>query len=93
MTSAATIAHDPPQAARQGKEQTGGRVDFGKRFGAQRGRDGRLLFNGSTSDMMADAAALEKAGAQHVILYPQRPTIEETLEVIQHFGEEVVHKQ
>jgi hypothetical protein len=42
--------------------------------------------------MLTDAAALEKAGAQTVILYLQRPTIEETLEVIQRFGEEVVGK-
>ena len=42
--------------------------------------------------MLADAAALEKVGARHVILYLQRPTIEETLEVIQRFGEEVVRK-
>ena len=42
--------------------------------------------------MLEDAAALEKAGARHVTLYPQRPTIEETLEVIQRFGEEVVRE-
>jgi len=59
---------------------------------AQQGPDGRQLFTGSSSDMLADAAALEKAGARHTILYPQRPTIEETLEVIQRFGEEVVRK-
>jgi hypothetical protein len=50
------------------------------------------LFSGGSSDMLADAAALEKAGARHVILYLQRPTIEETLEVIHRFGEEVVRK-
>ena len=59
---------------------------------AQQGPDGRQLFTGSSSDMLADAAALEKAGARHAILYLQRPTIEETLEVIQRFGEEVVRK-
>jgi hypothetical protein len=42
--------------------------------------------------MLADAAALQQAGARHVILYAQRPTIGETLEVIQRFGEEVVRK-
>ncbi len=52
----------------------------------------RRLFSGTSSDMLADAAALERAGARHVILYLQRPTIEETLEVIQRFGEEVVRK-
>ena len=59
---------------------------------AQQGPDGRQLFSGDSSDMLADAAALEKAGARHVILYLQRPTIEETLEVLQRFGEEVVRK-
>ena len=61
-------------------------------WSAQQGPDGRQLFSGSSSDMLADAAALETAGARHVILYLQRPTIEETLEVIQRFGEEVVRK-
>ena len=61
-------------------------------WSAQQGPDGRQLFSGASSDMLADAAALEKAGARHVILYLQRPTIEETLEVIQRFGEEVVRK-
>ena len=61
-------------------------------WSAQQGPDGRQLFSGNSSDMLADAAALEKAGARHAILYPQRPTIEETLEVIQRFGEEVVSK-
>ena len=42
--------------------------------------------------MLADAASLEKVGARHAILYLQHPTIEETLEVIQRFGEEVVSK-
>ena len=32
------------------------------------------------------------AGARHVILYLQRPTIEETLEVMQRFAEEVIAK-
>ncbi len=59
---------------------------------AQQGPDGRQLFSGKSSDMLADAAALETAGARHAILYLQRPTIEETLDVIQRFGEEVVRK-
>jgi probable F420-dependent oxidoreductase len=59
---------------------------------ARQGPDGRQLFSGSSSDMLADAAALQQAGARHVILYAQRPTIGETLEVIQRFGEEVVRK-
>ena len=59
---------------------------------AQHGPDGRQLFSGDSSDMLADAAALQQAGARHVILYLQRPTIEETLDVLQRFGEEVVRK-
>jgi len=59
---------------------------------ARQGPDGRRLFSGSASDMLQDVAALEQAGARHVILYLQRPTIEQTLEVIQRFGEEVVCK-
>jgi hypothetical protein len=59
---------------------------------AQQGPDGRRLFSGGSSDMLADAAALQKAGARHAVLYLQRPTIEETLDVIQHFAEEVVRK-
>jgi hypothetical protein len=61
-------------------------------WSARQGPDGRQLFTGSASDMLADAAALETAGARHAILYPQQPTIEETLDVIQRFGEEVVSK-
>jgi hypothetical protein len=61
-------------------------------WSAQQRPEGRQLFSGSSSDMLQDAAALEKAGARHVVLYLQRPTIEETLEVLQRFGEEVVRK-
>jgi probable F420-dependent oxidoreductase len=53
---------------------------------------GRQLFTGDASDMLADAAALEQAGARHVIIYLQRPTIEETLDVMQRFSEQVVRK-
>jgi len=60
---------------------------------AQRETDGtRRLFTGSAADMLEDVAALEKVGARHVLIYPQRPTIEETLDVVQRFAEEVVHK-
>jgi probable F420-dependent oxidoreductase len=61
-------------------------------WSAQQSPDGRQLFSGSASDMLEDVAALEKAGARHAILYLQRPTIEETLDTIQRFGEEVVRK-
>jgi probable F420-dependent oxidoreductase len=59
---------------------------------AQQGPDGRQLFSGGSPDMLADAAALQQAGARHVILYLQQPTIGETLDVLQRFGEEVVRK-
>ena len=61
-------------------------------WSAQQSPDGRQLFSGSASDMLEDVAALKKAGARHAILYLQRPTIEETLDTIQRFGEEVVRK-
>lgn len=62
-------------------------------FTAKHDEDGaRQLFSGSGADMLADAAALELAGAHHTILYLQRPTLEETLDVMQRFAEEVVHR-
>ncbi len=61
-------------------------------WNAERSPEPWQLFSGSSADMLADAAALEAAGGRHVILYVQRPTIEETLDVIQRFGEEVVRK-
>jgi probable F420-dependent oxidoreductase len=58
---------------------------------AQTGPDGeRQLFTGSAADWQEDAAALSEAGARHVILYLQRPTIEETLDLMQRFSETVV---
>jgi probable F420-dependent oxidoreductase len=59
---------------------------------AQQEPDGaRRLFTGSAADMLEDVAALEKAGARHIIVYPQHPTIEATLDVMQRFAEEVIH--
>jgi len=58
----------------------------------QQDEDGWRLFSGRSADMLADAAALASVGVRHVIFYLQRPTIEETLEVLQRFGEEVVRK-
>jgi probable F420-dependent oxidoreductase len=52
----------------------------------------RQLFSGGGADMLEDAAALGKAGARHIILYLQRPTLEETLDVMQRFAEEVICK-
>lgn len=53
---------------------------------------GRQMFSGSAADMLEDAAALQDAGVRHVIIYLQRPTIEETLETTQRFAEEVISK-
>jgi probable F420-dependent oxidoreductase len=62
-------------------------------FHARRDAEGRRqLFSGTGADMLADAAALEQAGARHTILYLQRSTIEETLDVMQRFAEEVIRK-
>jgi probable F420-dependent oxidoreductase len=59
---------------------------------AQTGPDGeRQLFTGSVADWQEDAASLAEAGAQHVILYLQRPTIGETLDVMQRVSEAMVH--
>jgi probable F420-dependent oxidoreductase len=58
---------------------------------AQVGPDGeRQLFTGSVADWQEDAASLAEAGARHVILYLQRPTIAETLDVMQRVSEAVV---
>ena len=50
------------------------------------------MFSGSSDDMLGDTAALKAVGVNHLIVHPQRPTIEQTLEVLQRFGEEVVRK-
>jgi hypothetical protein len=58
---------------------------------AQTGADReRQLFTGSAADWQEDAAALAEAGARHVIFYLQRPTITETLDVMQRVSEAVV---
>jgi len=58
---------------------------------AQTGPDSeRQLFTGSVADWQEDAASLAEAGARHVILYLQRPTIAETLDVMQRVSEAVV---
>jgi probable F420-dependent oxidoreductase len=86
------------RAAEQAKRDPGsldiGYLWFGPPiFHAQRDAEGRRqLFSGSGADMLEDAAALEQAGARHTILYLQRPTIEETLDIMQRFAEEVIRK-
>ncbi len=53
---------------------------------------GRQMFSGSASDMVEDAATLKALGVNHLIVYLQRPTIEQTLDLLQVFGEDVVRK-
>ena len=48
------------------------------------------MFSGSSDAMLEDAAALKSVGVNHLIVYLQRPTIEQTLDVLHRFGEEVV---
>jgi len=52
----------------------------------------RQMFSGSAADMLEDAAALKALGVNHLIVYLQRPAIEQTLDLLQLFGEEVVRK-
>ena len=52
----------------------------------------RQMFSGSAADMLEDAAALKALGVNHLIVYVQRPTIEQTLDLLQLFGEDVVRK-
>jgi probable F420-dependent oxidoreductase len=60
---------------------------------AKAGPDGqRQMFTGSADDMLQDAAAFRAVGVNHLIVYAQQPTIEETLDVQQRFAEDVVRK-
>lgn len=53
-------------------------------------KDGkRRLFTGSSADMAADCAALVAAGVDHVSLIFQSATVEQTLDRMQRFAEEV----
>ncbi len=53
---------------------------------------GRQMFSGSPADMLEDVAALSALGVNHLIVYLQRPTIEQTLDLLQVFGDDVVRK-
>lgn len=50
----------------------------------------RQLFTGSAYAMKEDAASFQAVGVNHLIVYLQRPTIEQTLETQQRFAEDVV---
>jgi probable F420-dependent oxidoreductase len=59
----------------------------------RQGPDGRRrMFTGSSDDMLADAAALASVGVNHLIVTWQQPTIEQILDPLHRFGEEVVRK-
>jgi len=53
---------------------------------------GRQMFSGSGDDMLGDVAALKRLGVRHCLVYLQRPTIEQTLDLQQRFAEDVVRK-
>ena len=53
---------------------------------------GRQMFTGSGDDMLEDVAAMKAIGVDHCILYLQRPTIEQTLDLQQRFAEDVIRK-
>ena len=53
----------------------------------------RQMFTGGRDAMLEDAAAFEKIGVKHMIVYQQQPTIEHTLDVQQRFAEDVVQAQ
>ena len=53
---------------------------------------GRRMFTGPADAMLADAAALKAVGVEHLIVYPQWPAIEQTLETLHRFAEDVVRK-
>jgi probable F420-dependent oxidoreductase len=58
---------------------------------AQRGATvQRQWFTGTAADMAQDAATLRKLGIRHVSLRLQADTLQETLDNIQRFGEEVI---
>ena len=52
----------------------------------------RQMFTGSSDAMLEDVAGLQAAGVNHLIVYPQRPTIEQTLDTLHRFGADVVRK-
>jgi hypothetical protein len=52
----------------------------------------RRLFTGSTDAMLEDAAGFASVGVKHLIVSWQHPTIEQILDPLHRFGEEVVRK-
>ncbi|MBV8868246.1 MAG: LLM class F420-dependent oxidoreductase [Acetobacteraceae bacterium] len=59
-------------------------------WSARKTPDGaRQMFTGSMADVRDDVAAFEEAGLDHLIVLPQAPSIEDTLENLQRFAEAV----
>jgi probable F420-dependent oxidoreductase len=52
----------------------------------------RRLFTGSTDAMLQDAAGFASVGVRHLVVSWQHPTIEQILDPLHRFGEEVVRK-
>lgn len=58
---------------------------------AVRNADGaREMFTGSRDDMLEDAAALAALGVKHLIIYPQQPSVQASLDTQQRFAEDVI---
>ncbi len=51
---------------------------------------GRVLFAGSSEQMVEDASALARIGVRHLVVLLQAPTLAETLERLQRFAEDVI---
>jgi probable F420-dependent oxidoreductase len=51
---------------------------------------GRILFTGSSAQMVEDASALARIGVRHLVVLLQAPTLAESLESLQRFAEDVI---
>ncbi len=52
----------------------------------------RQMFTGGADAMLEDAAAFRAVGVKHLVIYPQQPALQATLDVQQRFAEDVVNK-
>jgi len=51
---------------------------------------GRVMFTGSSAQMVEDASALARIGVRHLVVLLQAPTLAESLERLQRFAEDVI---
>jgi probable F420-dependent oxidoreductase len=51
---------------------------------------GRVMFTGSSAQMVEDASALARIGVRHIVVLLQAPTLAETRERLQRFAEDVI---